>query len=328
MTKQSKILLTLLDNLVWVLLFAFVLFNVFFTPAFFSSRNLLNVLFHTSILALLVLAQGIVMMVGELDLSGDAVLAFAPGIVILLTTSFNFGPVLGIIFTLGLGAALGWFNGFFVAKVKANSFLFTLSTQIVLRGLILFFVPLSIAGLHNVYAFLGRGHIGNLQAATVMFLLIFFVFEMMFRKTTFGRKFKLTGGNRQAAFISGIRTDRMIILAFVIAGVLAAVAGLITAGRQNAVSNGMGLGMVTMAIAGAILGGCSFKGGTGKPLGLLGGALLLGLIDNALTLQGVSVNLVSATKGSLILVAILLDRWRYRLADVILHKENMKKLET
>jgi simple sugar transport system permease protein/ribose transport system permease protein len=322
----TKIKLTLLDNLVWVLVAAFFLFNAFFTPAFFSGRNLLNILFQSSMMGMLVLAQGMVMMVGELDLSLDAILAFAPGVTVLLGTMTGIPPFACILLTLALGAAVGLFNGFFVAKAKANSFLFTLSAQIVMRGLVLFWVPFSIAGLNDAYTFLGKGRIADIPVAAVAFIAIFMVFEIIFRKTIFGRKFTLTGGNRQAAFISGINTDKVIILAFVIAGVLASVAGLIAAGRQNAVSNSMGTNMVTMAIAGAILGGCSFNGGVGKPIGMLGGALLLGMIDNALTLLGVNVNLVSATKGALIFVAIMLDGWRYRANASILHKENMKKL--
>ena len=111
-----------------------------------------------------------------------------------------------------------------------------------------------------------------------------------------------------------------------LAGLLSAVAGLVTAGRQNAVSNSMGEGMVMMAFAGAILGGCSFNGGMGKPVGMLGGTLLLGMIDNALNLNGVDVNLVSATKGGLIFLAIILDRLRFKMSADIMHKENMRKL--
>ncbi|MGX8684505.1 MAG: ABC transporter permease, partial [Lachnospiraceae bacterium] len=134
------------------------------------------------------------------------------------------------------------------------------------------------------------------------------------------------GGNRSAAFISGIHTQRVVVYAFMLAGLLAAVAGLITAGRQNAVSNNMGSGLVMMAFAGAILGGCSFNGGMGKPIGMLGGTLLLGMLDNALTLNGVDVNLVSATKGALIFLAILLDHLRHRLTAWIMHRENIRRL--
>lgn len=326
MRFRTKIQLALLDNLVWVLLAAFFLVNAFFTPAFFGAKNQLNILYQSATLGLLVLGMGIVMMVGELDLSMEATLAFAPGLTILAARQLNLGPVVCILLTLFLGIAIGFFNGFFVAKLNTNSFLLTMSSQIVMRGLVLFMVPFSLAGLDGAYTFLGRGRIGSFQIAILALIIIYIVFELIFRKTIFGRKFTLTGGNRRAAYISGINTDRVIIAAFMLAGLLSAAAGLVTAGRQNAVSNSMGGGMVMMAFAGAILGGCSFNGGMGKPVGMLGGTLLLGMIDNALNLNGVDVNLVSATKGGLIFLAILLDRLRFKMTADIMHKENMRKL--
>jgi len=330
MRNITKLQLMVLDNLVWVLLLIFFVYNVFATPSFFTLKNQINILFQSSLVGMLVLAQGIVMMVGELDLSIDATLAFAPGITILIAAANPaISPVFCLIMTLALGAAVGFFNGVFVAKVKTNSFLLTLSSSIVMRGMVLFLVPFSLTGLHPVYTFLGRGRIGNIfPVAAIAFVLIFLIFEFVFRKTIFGRKFMLTGGNRQASFISGINTDRVIINAFVIAGMLAATAGLIAAGRQNSISNSMGTNMVMMAFAGAILGGCSFSGGMGKPIGMLGGALLLGMIDNSLTLQNVNVNLVSASKGALIFLAILLDRARFKLSGKIMHNEHIRKLES
>ena len=203
-----------------------------------------------------------------------------------------------VILTLLIGAAVGWFNGTCLVKLQTNSFLLTMSTPIVMRGLVLFLVPFSLAKLNPFYTWLGRGKIGPLQVAVLALFLIYAAFEFFFRKTSAGRRFLLTGGNRRASFISGINTEKVVVMAFVLAGFLSAIAGLITAGRQNSVSNNMGSGLVMMAFAGAILGGCSFNGGMGKPVGMLGGTLLLGMLDNALTLNGVDVNLVSATKGA------------------------------
>jgi simple sugar transport system permease protein/ribose transport system permease protein len=317
-----------LDNVVWLLLVLFYLFNAAFTPNFTKMQNMVNILYQTTSISLLVLGQGIVMMVGELDLSIDSTLAFAPGVaVIVAAAGGEMNPALAIALTLLVGAGVGLLNGVFVAKVKANSFLFTLSTEIAMRGLVLFLIPFSIAGLHPAFSYLGRGKLGMVPVAVIAVLVIYAIFEFVFRKTVFGRKFLLTGGNRQAAFISGIDTDKVMIWSFVIAGVLAAVAGLVTAGRQNAVSNVMGKDMVMMAFAAAILGGCSFNGGLGKPIGMLGGALLLGMIDNSLNLLGVNVNLVSATKGALIFIAIVLDRVKTQLTAQILYRENVFKLK-
>ena len=322
MRRTTKIQLALLDNLVWVMVAVFFIVNAVFTPQFLSSRNLLNILFQSATLGLMVLGQGIVMMVGELDLSMEATLGFAPGIAILLGNAFGLPAVICVILTLLIGAAVGWFNGTCLVKLQTNSFLLTMSTQIVMRGLVLFLVPFSLAKLDPFYTWLGRGRIGPLQVAVLALIIIYAAFEFFFRKTTAGRRFLLTGGNRRASFISGINTEKVVIMAFVLAGFLSAIAGLITAGRQNAVSSGL----VMMAFAGAILGGCSFNGGMGKPVGMLGGTLLLGMLDNALTLNGVDVNLVSATKGALIFLAILLDHLRHRLTAWIMHRENVRRL--
>ena len=146
MRLSTKIQLVLLDNLVWVLLAVFFLFNALFTPKFFTAANQLNILYQSSTLGLLV-----------------------------------------------LGMAVGLFNGFFVAKLNTNSFLLSMSTQIVMRGLVLFLVPFSIAGLDEGFTFLGRGRIGTLQVAILAMLAVYLVFEFMFRQTVFGRKFALTG---------------------------------------------------------------------------------------------------------------------------------------
>ena len=326
MRKSTKIQLALLNNLVWVMVAVFFLINAIFTPSFLTARNQLNILFQSATLGLLVLGQGIVMMVGELDLSMEAALAFAPGIAVLIGTRAGLPAVVMLLLTLVIGTAVGWFNGVCLVKLKTNSFLLTMSTQIVMRGLVLFLVPFSLANLDPVYTFLGRSRIGSLQVAVIALILIYALFEFVFLKTTLGRRVLLTGGNRRAAYIAGIRTERVMITAFMMAGLLASVAGLITAGRQNAVSNNMGSGLVMMAFAGAILGGCSFNGGVGNPIGMLGGTLLLGMLDNALTLNGVDVNLVSATKGALIFLAILLDRLRFQLTAWIMHRENMRRL--
>ncbi len=326
MKTSTKIQLALLNNLVWVMVAVFFLINAVFTPSFLTARNQLNILFQSATLGLMVLGQGIVMMVGELDLSMEATLAFAPGIAVLIGNQLGLPAPLTFCLTLLIGTAVGWFNGMCMVRLQTNSFLLTMSSQIVMRGLVLFFVPFSLANLDPAYTFLGRARIGSLQVAVIALVLIYALFELLFRRTIMGRQVLLTGGNRTAAYIAGIPTNRVVVSAFMLAGLLASVAGLITAGRQNAVSNNMGTGLVMMAFAGAILGGCSFNGGLGRPIGMLGGTLLLGMLDNALTLNGVDVNLVSATKGALIFVAILLDRLRFQLTAWIMHRENLRRL--
>ena len=332
MSKSLRIKLLLLDNLIWVIVVAYFLINAIVTPNFLTYNNITNILYHSAILSMLVLAEGLVLINGHLDLSIDAILAFAPGIAMLLATKWipgGLSPVTCIILTLLVGALVGYFNGFMIARIRVNPFLQTLSLQIVLRGLVLFLVPLSIFPLHEIYTFAGAGRIfGNFPVAIIIVLAIYLIFHFILQYTTFGRNYMATGGNQRASFVAGIDTKKMIISAFVIAGLLAGVAGLLAAGRQGSVSNTMGEGMVMLAFAGAILGGCSLDGGKGTPLGMLGGAILLGMFSNSLNLLGVNVTLVYATQGALIFVAILLDRYRENTRVRLLRDEQIRKLKS
>lgn len=330
MSRKLQAELFLLDNLIWVIIAVFFLINAVITPNFATYGNIINILYHSAIMSMLVLAQGIVMVIGKLDLSIESTLAFAPGVSMLLATKWIAGgldPVTCILLTLVIGALVGLFNGYFIARIQVDHFLQTLSMMIVLRGLVLFLVPFSIFPLHKVYTYAGQARMaGNIPVAVLITLVVFLIFHFIFQYTTFGRNFMATGGNQRASYIAGINTSRMVIYAFVISGVLAAVAGLLAAGRQGSVSNSMGEGMVMLSFAGAILGGVSLDGGKGTPIGMLGGSILLGMFSNSLNLLGVGVNLVYAATGALIFLAIVIDRVREKLRGYILHQEQIRKM--
>ncbi|TEB11888.1 Ribose transport system permease protein RbsC [Pelotomaculum sp. FP] len=330
MPKKLQVQLFLLDNLIWVIIAGFFLLNVVITPKFATYDNLVNIFYHSAIMSMLVLAQGLVMIIGLLDLSIESILAFAPGIALLLATKWlpgSIDPITCIFITLAVGALVGLFNGVFIAKIGVNPFLQSLSMLIMLRGVVLFLVPFSIFPLAKVYTYAGQARmVGNIPVAIPIVLIIFIIFHFILQHTTFGRYFVATGGNARASFVSGINTSKMVIWAFVISGILAAVAGLLAAGRQGSISNSMGDGMVMLSFAGAILGGASLDGGKGTPLGMLGGALLLGMISNSLNLLGVNVSLVYATQGALIFLAIIIDRVREKVRNHLLHQEQVKKM--
>jgi len=327
-----RVKLFLLDNVIWLLVIGFFLLNAIFTPSFFTWQNSTNILYHSAIMSMLVLGQGIVIVVKALDLSIESTLAFAPGVAMLICTQWlpwDLPSAVAIVLTLIVGALVGLFNGFFVARVGMNPFIETMSTMIIMRGLVLFLVPFSIFPLAGVYKFAGQARIpGDIPVAVLLMLLVYAVFQFIFGYTAFGRRLIATGGNRQAAFIAGINTTRMIMAAFVLAGLLAAFAGLLTAGRQGSISPSMGINMVLLSFAGAILGGASLDGGKGAPIGFLGGALLLGMFSNALNLRGVEVNLVYAMQGLLIFAAILLDRGREAIRARVLRQEQVARFES
>lgn len=330
MSRKLQVQLFLLDNLIWVIVAAFFLLNVLITPKFASYNNIVNIFYHSAIMSLLILGQGLILIIGHLDLSLESTLAFAPGIAMLMATTWipmGLDPVTCIIITLAVGALVGLFNGYCIGVIGVNPLLQTLSMLIMLRGIVLYLVPFSIFPLDKVYAYAGHARIiGDIPVAILIVLVIFIIFHFILQYTPFGRHFIATGGNSKASFVFGINTRRMVICAFVVSGLLAAVAGLLAAGRQDSISNSMGEGMVMLSFAGAILGGCSLEGGRGTPLGMLGGALLLGMINNSLNLLGVGVTLVYATQGALIFAAIILDRFKVKLRGHLLHREKVKEL--
>jgi len=325
-----RLQLVVLDNLIWLILILFFLVNVFFTPNFLSYGNIVNIFYHSTILSMLVLAQGLVLLTGNIDLSIESTLAFAPAIAMLLSTKWlpgGLNPYLAILVTLTVGGLVGLFNGVSVTKLGINSFIHTLSILIILRGLTLFFVPFAIYKLSGTYTFLGRARaFADIPVAVIFTLFVFFTLHIVLKNTPFGRYVLATGGNPRASYISGIDTDKMVIVIFLFAGALAAVAGMLAAGRQDAVNNTMGKDMVLLSFAGAILGGTTLSGGRGTALGMLGGALLLGMISNSLTLIGINVFLLYATYGILIFFAVLLDRFKVKLRELLFHRENMRTL--
>jgi simple sugar transport system permease protein/ribose transport system permease protein len=335
MSFSLKFKLTLLDNIIWLMLAVFFIICAVYVPTFASTTNIVNIFYHSTIMSLLVLAEGFILISGKLDLSIDSILAFAPGAVILAATKWAPGalgnPYLCLVLTVAVGGLLGWFNGWCVSRLGMNDFMQTLSMSIILRGIVLFLIPLSIFPLDPAYSFIGKarfpvlGH--SIPVAILVVLVIFSVFSFVLRRTVFGRDYMATGGSERASYVAGIDTKRVITYGFVVTGMLAAVAGILTAGRQDSVSNTMGNGTVMLAFAGALLGGTSMNGGKGSAFGMLGGALLLGMFSNALNLLGVTVTLVHAAQGTLIFVAILVDRLRMQFRGRLLRSEQLKKLK-
>ncbi len=326
-----KIKLLLLDNLIWPVMALLFMVGAVFIPNFASWGNLVNIVYHSTILCVLVMAQGIVLMGGHLDLSIDATLAFAPGLVLLLASKgvLPSSPLLLIGAMLLLGGGIGFFNGVCVAGFGMNSFMQSLSVSIMLRGAILFLIPLSIFPLDPSISWLGRARtdLGKVPVAVFAVLLAALALHLIYKYTVFGRNYMATGGNVRASYVAGIDTRRVLVAGFVLAGVLAAFAGLLTAGRQDSVSNTMGQGMVMSAFAGALLGGTSMNGGRGSIWGMVGGGIFLGMIANALNLLGVQVTLVHATQGALIFLALVMDRFRLRVRSRLLEREQLARLE-
>lgn len=282
------------------------------SPNFLTMDNLMNVFRQVSINALIAFGMTFVILTGGIDLSVGSILALSSA----LTAGFMVGgmnSILAMFQGILLGALMGAANGVAVAKGKIAPFIVTLATMTIFRGLTLVYTEgKPITGISDSFAFqlVGRGYFFGIPFPVVITVIAFIILYILLRKTTFGRSVYATGGNEEAARLSGLKIDRIKITVYSISGAMAALAGVILTSRLNSAQPTAGTSYELDAIAAVVLGGTSLAGGRGHITGTLIGALIIGVLNNGLNLLGVSSFYQQVVKGGVILLAVLLDRKR------------------
>lgn len=303
-----------LDNAVWVLLVLLIVILSLLNPQFLSWSVLRAIASQSAVLGVVALAVAFTLLVGEIDLSVSAVLGITAfvGAWLIINAGIAFG--FALIAMVVLGIILGAVNGFLVAKVKMNSLIETLAVLLTLQGALLFFAQGRTAiGFPDAFLWVGQGRIGGIPVLPVLVLLIYLAAAFLLRRTTYGRRLYAVGGNAKAARASGIRVDWVILSAFAISGGLAGLAGFLLASRTGAVTSVFGSGYLLYSVAAPIIGGVSLYGGRGNILGVLGGVLLLSVIDTGLQLAHISSYQITMVGGLLILLAVALDAFQVRI---------------
>ncbi|MFC7420786.1 ribose ABC transporter permease [Iodobacter arcticus] len=308
MNQSQKATLQKLGPLLALLLISGVLSVM--SRDFLTVNNLLNVLRQVSINALIAFGMTFVILLGGIDLSVGAVLALS-SVAIASMMAAGVDPVLATLFGVLAGAALGAVNGIIISRGKVAPFIATLGTMTVFRGLALVASDgRPITGFNSdFFSMLGAGYIGNLIPVPVITTLIAFVaLWFILKKTVFGRHVYAVGGNEEASLISGVKVNRVKLWVYTLSGGLSALAGVILTSRLNSAQPNAGMGYELDAIAAVVLGGTSLSGGRGWIVGTLIGAVLIGVLNNGLNLLSVSSFYQQVIKGSVILLAVLLDR--------------------
>ncbi|MCD4671684.1 MAG: ABC transporter permease [Anaerolineaceae bacterium] len=283
------------------------------TPHFLTRINILNVLLQLSVMAFMALGMTFVIVGGGIDLSMAGVLTLSGvlGSSVMVETE---NAVLGVLVMVALGVALGFINGFAIAKLKMVPFIVTLSTMVLTTGMAAWYTKGVTVGpvLDSIYA-IGRRDTFIIPIPVIMVVVASVVLYYFLQRTAFGRSLFATGASELAARSSGIGTTRMIFSTYVISGLCASIAGLTLVARLGVASSGMGGELLILdAISAVVIGGASLSGGRGSILGTLGGVLIISLIGNGLNLFGVSYFLTIIVKGVVIFLAVLLDAWRTR----------------
>ncbi len=284
---------------------------------FLSYNNIFGILQQFSELSVLVMGLTLVLITGKFDLSLESIFGLAPMVAAFLFLSLSGNtlglldsPLLALVSVFVIGALIGAFNGFLVVYLKFNAFIATLATLILLRGVALGLTEgETLSGLPPLLTNLGQQAIAGVPASFVVALVVLVVLSLFMTRHRAGRMLYAIGGNAQAARVAGVRVERVTFLVFMAAGVLAALAGLLQAGRIASIPSALGDGLIFNAFAAAVLGGVSLNGGRGTMAGACGGALLLILIQNVLILGQVPGYWINATTGAIILIALLIARF-------------------
>jgi ribose/xylose/arabinose/galactoside ABC-type transport system permease subunit len=259
---------------------------------------------RVALIGLVALGLTAVILMGELDLAVASTLALS-GVVM---ASFD-NLALGILAALAVGLVVGVVNAFFVIVVGINSFIATLGMLFFLRGAAFVISneePVRLANRDAGIAF-GKPLIGELTPRMLIFILVFVVLHIFLTRVRVGREFYAVGGNRQAAFDAGIPVRRRVFTGFMISGFVAALAGVINVLERTAADPTAGSTVLLASFAAAIIGGILLTGGRGSLFGTLLGAASLGILQVALTLSGVQVDVQNIVIGVVLLLAVITD---------------------
>lgn len=270
------------------------------SPRFLSPTNLKDILIQAAPLGFVVIGQMIVIIVRGLDLSVASIMAT---VAVISTTTIDSTP---FIFAVGLvlGALIGAINGYLVAYRGVTPFLATLATMIVLQGVRFAYTKGAPGGtLPDTFRWLATGDIFGIPVALIALAVVAFAMHWALERTVFGRRLKLYGDSPKAAYMTGAPTKFLVVMAFVISGVMAALAGLFLVGYVGIVDNWTGRGYELDSIAAAVIGGAALSGGKGTVPGVLLAALILVSLFNIVVILGLSIELQLVIKGTLIILA-------------------------
>jgi len=283
-------------------------------PAFLTTVNLINIGAQIAVLGIVTLGLSFALMLGRLDLSLESTVGFAPMVAAMLmatTDAGGFGVQLpgwvGMLITLGIAGLVGAFNGYLIVKVGVHPLITTLGMLVFLRGGVLVVSSgRSIYSPPDFYTFLGSAKFLGIPLSVITMIVIAILIGILFRYHRFGRAIYAVGGNEDAARAAGINVDRIIFSSYVIASLLAGIGGIILTGRLDSVVTTQGDGLIFNCFAAAVIGGVSLGGGRGTVIGAISGVILIGVINNLLTLAQVPSFWVQASTGAIIIVAAVL----------------------
>ncbi len=284
---------------------------------FLMASNLSNVSLQVSIVAIVAIGATLVILTGGIDLSPGSTVALVCCTLAILVKNMGLSLPVGILLSLLLGVLLGSINGFFSTYGRIPPFIVTLATMSIYRGLA--FLITNGTPIFSVSPLLDPLFYGKLLGIPLPFyyvVILYTITSIFLRYTIPGRAIYALGGNESAARLTGIRVNRIRMLAYVLAGLTAAIAGVLETAWLNSGSPNYGAELGLESIAAAVIGGASLVGGYGSMFASLVGALIVAVVQNGLNLRAVPASWQEITIGAVIVLDVGLDMWRSSLGGV------------
>ena len=284
------------------------LFAIFIGGSFFSLNNILNIIRQTAVVSMIAVTMTFVIAIGEIDLSVGSTIGLSGLMAALVLQSTDNIP-LAILAALAVGLVVGLINGLLIVALNLPSFLVTLGMQMVLVGTSMWITNTTAIPIGNTtFTFtFGGGSIGKLPLLLLWVLITGAVGYIVLNRTPYGKKVLAVGGNATSARYSGINVKKIVVYVFVYSSLMAALGGMLYAGRMSSGRYTFGDGLELDAIASVILGGTSMAGGNGSIVGALIGSLLIGTINNGLMFFGLSTAQQTVAKGAIIILSVALS---------------------
>jgi len=282
-------------------------------PSFLTVDNFEDILLNISILAIVAMAQTMVIITHGIDLSVSSMIGLvAMMVAFVVKQNPEMSILLVILLGMTLGAVLGTFNGLIITFGKVPPIIATLGTLSIYRGLVFFYSQgtwINSFELPKSFKLLSKGTPLGLPNMVIIAIVVAVIVYYFLNYTRTGRDIFAVGSNPDAAQFAGIRKQRILFLVYMISGLLCGLAAVLWASRFESAQTNTGLGFELQSVAASVVGGVSISGGVGTVPGVLLGALLLGIIQNSLTLIRISPFWQLAAQGLLILIAVISDKW-------------------
>lgn len=317
MSASKKKLLS--DNIIWLILIALIILMSFANSNFLSMANLITLLTGESIKGIMAFGVAFAILTRGIDLSLGAVAALVGAMtgalvqpvdlaIRVLDAGIRVPVAVSILLGLLLGAAIGAAIGAIIAYTQIPAFIATLGAQLICRAAAKMFSNRPVSNLPDGYRFLGSGKVFRIPMIIIVFIIIAIISWFILEHTRYGKSLYAIGGNAQAARVAGINVELNITKVYIWCSVMAALGGILMAGRAGASDpSTTGLSYELDAVAAATVGGTSHTGGVCSLTGVIAGILILGVINNGLVLMGVDDNMTNIIKGVIIIGAVIID---------------------